>query len=124
MSYKPGDLTKGAAKAGIDVARGARRKVFEQAAGRGVNWWQLPLPGQLAALALFREDLREFNLYDTEFVEQNGGSSGAAVVSEPPPYRTYDGSQTDPENPIMGKTGTRFGRNVPPDVTYPDEQSR
>src|SRR5947209_179907 len=120
MSYKPGDLTKGAAKAGIDVARGARRKVFEQAAGRGVNWWQLPLPGQLAALALFREDLREFNLYDTETPE-NG--AGAAVVSEPPPYRSYDGAQTDPENPMMGQTGTRFGRNVPPEATIPDEQS-
>src|SRR5436305_13842535 len=127
MSYKPGDITKGAAsKAGdaaLGAARTARRKVFEEAAEHGVHWWKLPLPGQLAALALFREDLREFNLYDTEFVEHNGGSSGAAVVSEPPPYRTYDGSQTDPENPNMGKTGTRFGRNVPPDVTYPDEQS-
>jgi Animal haem peroxidase len=127
MSYRPGDITKGAvSKTGetaLGAARAARRKVFEEAAERGVHWWKLPLPAQLAALAMFREDLREFNLYDTEFVEQNGGSSGAAVVSEPPPYRTYDGSQTDPENPNMGKTGTRFGRNVPPEASYPDEQS-
>jgi hypothetical protein len=117
-SYKPGDITKGAAKGAVDVARGARRKVFEEAGKHGVNWWDLPLPAQMATLALFREDLREFNLYDTETPE-NGG----AVTSEPPPYRTYDCSQTDPQNPAMGKTGMRFGRNVPPEATFPDEQS-
>lgn len=124
MAYKPGDLTKGAvskaAGTTLDTARGLRRKVFEEAGRRGVNWWGLPLPAQLAALALFREDLREFNLYDTETPE-NG--AGAAVTSEPPPYRSYDGSQTDPDNPSMGKTGTRFGRNIPLKSTYPEEQS-
>ncbi|MBV9311595.1 MAG: hypothetical protein JOZ73_12220, partial [Solirubrobacterales bacterium] len=128
MPYKPGDITRGAVgKAGgaaLGAARTTRRRAFDEASKRGVHWWNLPLPGQIAALAMFREDLREFNLYDTEFVEQNGGSgNGTAVVSEPPPYRTYDGAQTDPGNPNMGKTGTRFGRNVPPDTTYPEEQS-
>src|SRR5437763_184620 len=87
---------------------------------RVANWWELPLPAQLLQLAHFREDLRRFNLYDTE-APANG--DGAAVMSEPPPYRTYDGSQTDPENPTMGKSGTRFGRNLPPETTYPTEQS-
>jgi hypothetical protein len=87
---------------------------------RYTDWWELPLPGQLLQLAHSREDLRRFNLYDTEQPE-NG--SGVAVTSEPPAYRTYDGSQTDPTSPAMGKTGTRFGRNVPLDVTYPEEQS-
>jgi hypothetical protein len=112
MPYKPGDLTKGAARqvlrTGLDVV------------DRHTKWWDLPLPAQLLQLAHFREDLRRFNLYDTEKPE-NG--SGVAVTAEPPQYRTYDGSQTDPENPAMGKTGTRFGRNVPIEVTYPEEQS-
>jgi hypothetical protein len=86
---------------------------------RQKEWWELPLPAQLLQLAHFREDLRRFNLYDTEFVE-NGG---AAAVAEPPKYRTYDGSQTDPANPSMGKTGSRFGRNVPLEATHPREQS-
>ncbi len=110
-SYKPGDITKGVvqrvARSGLDLV------------DRGVDWWQLPLPAQLLQLAHFREDLRRFNLYDTEAPE-NG--SGVAVTAEPPAYRTYDGSQTDPEHPAMGKTGTRFGRNVPLDATYPEEQ--
>src|SRR5207253_1394165 len=113
MDYKPGDLTK-------SVARGARRKVFEEV-GKHKNWWEFPLPAQLAALALFREDLREFNLYDTEAPE-NGGAT--AVTNEPPPpYRTYDGSHTDPDNPAMGRSGMRFGRNMPPEMTVPQEQS-
>jgi Animal haem peroxidase len=99
----------------------ARRKVFEEV-GKHVSWWELPLPAQLAALAGFREDLRQFNLYDTESPVGNGDGS-VATVAPPPPYRTYDGSQTDPENPKMGKTGMRFGRNMPPEATLPEEQS-
>src|ERR1700757_2006811 len=104
MPYKPGDLTKGAA---TRVVRTALDAVDKQK-----DWWELPLPLQLAQLAHFREDLRRFNLYDTEEPEAGGGT---AVVSEPPPYRTYDGASTDPEHPRMGQTGTRFGRNVPPE---------
>jgi hypothetical protein len=111
MPYKPGDLTRGAARrvvrSGLDVV------------DRAAEWWKLPLPAQLLQLAHFREDLRRFNLYDTE-APTNGE---VAVVSEPPPYRTYDGAQTDPANPAMGKTGARFGRNVPIEATYPEEQS-
>lgn len=81
MPYKPGDLTKGvvgaAAGASKDVATAARRRVFEEA-GKHVNWWELPLPLQLAALAAFREDLREFNLYD---VEEPVGSAGADPIA-------------------------------------------
>lgn len=119
MPYEPGDLSKGVARGALDLARGARRQVFEQA-GKYVNWWELPLPAQLGALAAFREDLREFNLYDTESPEDG---DGAVVTAEPPPYRTYDGAQTDPENPRMGMTGTRFGRNVPVEATWPQQQS-
>jgi hypothetical protein len=100
-----------------------RRKVFEEV-GKHVSWWELPLPAQLAALSGFREDLRQFNLYDTETPEPNGdGDAAVATAAPPPPYRTYDGSHTDPESPNMGKTGMRFGRNVPPETTYPEQQS-
>jgi heme peroxidase len=103
-----------------DPIGSVRRKVFEEV-GKHVSWWELPLPAQLAALAGFREDLREFNLYDTEAPENGAGS--VATSASPPPYRTYDGSQTDPDHPDMGKTGMRFGRNMPPENTYPQEQS-
>jgi hypothetical protein len=99
--------------------RKARRKAFEEI-GKHKNWWEFPLPAQLAALSLFREDLREFNLYDTE---QPAEGEVATKNGELPPFRTYDGSRTDPQNPDMGKTGMRFGRNMPIEVTYPQEQS-
>ena len=80
-----------------------RRKVFEEV-GKHVSWWELPLPAQLAALAGFRDDLRQFNLYDTETPEPNGDGDGAvATAAPPPPYRTYDGSHTDPEQPGHGQ---------------------
>jgi hypothetical protein len=94
--------------------------VFEEV-GKHVSWWELPLPAQLAALGGFREDLREFNLYDTETPENGAGE--VSTAAPPPPYRTYDGSHTDPDNPNMGKTGMRFGRNMPPEASYPQEQS-
>jgi hypothetical protein len=103
-----------------DPIGSVRRKVFEEV-GKHVSWWELPLPAQLAALAGFRDDLREFNLYDTETPENGGGA--VATSAPPPPFRTYDGSQTDPDHPDMGKTGMRFGRNMPPETTYPQEQS-
>ena len=112
MTYKPGDLTKGVVQRVVRTGLDAVDRVAE--------WWELPLPAQLLQLAHFREDLRRFNLYDTEQVE-NGG--GVAVVAEPPRHRAYDGSQTDPDNPSMGKTGTRFGRNVPLEATLPEEQT-
>jgi hypothetical protein len=85
------------------------------------EWWELPLPVALLNLSAFREDLRHFNLYDTE--QWEGGNGGGAAVAAPPKFRTYDGSQTDPNNPRMGQTGTHFGRNVPTEVTWPEEQS-
>jgi hypothetical protein len=104
-----------------DPIGSVRRRVFEEV-GKHVSWWELPLPAQLAALAGFRDDLREFNLYDTETAEENGAGA-VATAAPPPPYRTYDGSHTDPADPNMGKTGMRFGRNMPPATTYPHEQS-
>ena len=54
-----------------------------------LSWWELPLPAQLAALAGFRDDLRQFNLYDTEAPEPNGDGDGAGRPPlRRPPYRT------------------------------------
>ncbi len=111
MPYKPGDLTRGAARRAVRTGLDAIDRI--------ADWWELPLPAQLLQLAHFREDLRRFNLYDTEQAENGAG----APAGDLPEHRTYDGSQTDPHQPAMGRTGTRFGRNVPPEVTLPDEQS-
>src|SRR2546423_2522372 len=79
------------------------------------NWWELPKPLALLNLRAFRDELRSYNLYDTR--APNGDP---AATEDLPPYRTYDGSQTDPVDPQMGMVGTRFGRNAPADATAPE----
>jgi hypothetical protein len=83
---------------------------------RARDWWELPKPLALLNLRAFRDELREYNLYDTRAPKANGG----LPVSELPKHRTYDGSYQDPEDPEMGMVGSRFGRNAPPDATGPE----
>jgi hypothetical protein len=94
--------------------------VFSQI-NRAREWWQLPKPLALLNLRAFRDDLREFNLYDTR--PSNGGGT-PATAEKLPKYRTYDGSLQDPLDPEMGMVGTRFGRNAPTDATAPEEMPR
>ncbi len=85
---------------------------------RTFRWHKLPVPLGLLALVGLRMRLRERNLYDT--------SSASPVEVSPPDNgrhltaRTADGAFNDLENPAMGSSGTRFGRNVPVELTYPD----
>ena len=80
------------------------------------GWHRLPLPVGLFALEFIRARLRRENLYDT------------GLVQEPPPappdvdVRTLDGSYNDLQRPAMGSLGTRFGRNVPLERTFPDSE--
>ena len=93
------------------------------AAFRQVNrvrdWWELPLPAALLNLRAYRDDLREFNLYDTR--APSNGETVEALIDSLPKHRTYDGSLQDPFDPEMGRVGTRFGRNAPTDATAPEE---
>ena len=85
---------------------------------RTFRWHKLPLPLGLLTLVGLRMRLRQRNLYDT--------SSASPVKVSPPDNgrhltaRTADGAFNDLENPAMGSARTRFGRNVPVELTYPD----
>jgi len=98
-------------------------KLYDTAAeviDRRVGWDKLPTPLGLAVLAGLRDTLRKRNLYDT--------SSQPAVNTPPvgPPdprnltRRTVDGTYNDLEQPSMGMAGSRFGRNIPIEHTFPD----
>ncbi len=85
-----------------------------------VPWYKLPEPLGLIELIGIRNTLRQDNLYDTSRMP-------ATHPAQPPPYeqkfvteRTPDGSWNDLEHPEMGMAGTRFGRNVPIEDTWPD----
>lgn len=93
-----------------------------QLVDRRVGWDKLPTPLGLAVLVGVRNVLRRENLYDT--------SHEAAV--DPPPVpapdpryrtaRTPDGSYNDLDDPAMGMAGSRFGRNVPIERTWPEPE--
>jgi Animal haem peroxidase len=109
---------------------------------RRFGWHRLPLPLGIIALAEMRNRLRERNLFDTGqptglSVPQSADDpeaarylTGALTVpsngdGEGPRYMTsrmIDGTFNDLENPLMGSTGTRFGRNFEPAHTFPEQE--
>jgi len=80
---------------------------------RSVGWDKLPVPLGLLALIGLRDELRAHNLYSTY-------DGPPPVVPDPvnPRFtaRTVDGSFNDLSMPSMGMAGSRFGRNVPPEL--------
>jgi hypothetical protein len=90
-----------------------------EALDRRFRWHKLPVPLGLLTLVGLRMRLRESNLHDTS----------STPASKPLPAkggrhltaRTADGTYNDLEDPVMGSAGTRFGRNVPVELTYPED---
>ncbi len=85
------------------------------------GWDKLPTFLGIPILIGVRDVLRKQNLFDT---------TGQPAVNPPPvdaydghvlTTRTADGTYNDLENPAMGMAGSRFGRNVPIEDTYPEE---
>jgi heme peroxidase len=92
---------------------------------RLTGWYRLPKALGLAVLAGLRQRLRAYNLFDT----------GRGAADQPPPAltvvdsgftaaRTLDGTHNDLRDPLMGSIGSRFGRNVAPELTYPEPGDR
>jgi hypothetical protein len=89
---------------------------------RRVGWHRLPQPLALPILAAMRERLREKNLHDTgrppELVLNESEAEQARHLTS----RFLVGTHTDVEDPLMGTVGTRFGRNVPLEHTFPETE--
>ncbi|HZZ95629.1 MAG TPA: peroxidase family protein [Jatrophihabitantaceae bacterium] len=85
-----------------------------------IPWYRMPKVLGLVDLIGLRNTLRQQNLYDCSRLP-------ATNPVQPPDYdetfltqRNPDGSWNDLEHPEMGMAGTRFGRNVPFEETWPD----
>jgi hypothetical protein len=85
-----------------------------------IGWPNLPKPLGLLVLIGERIRLREKNLYDTESLPKLPQPEPKAPDSSYLTQRTLDGTFNDLDVPSMGSVGTRFGRNVPNEFTYPD----
>jgi hypothetical protein len=90
------------------------------AVDRSIGWHRLPRPLGILTLAGLRTRLRERNLHDTgvptasdELMQKAGDPAWTSA-------RTIDGTLNDLGQPLMGSIGTRFGRNVPVDQTWPE----
>jgi len=89
---------------------------------RRYGWDRLPWPLGLVTLIGLRNRLREKNLYDT-----GRGPLDKPDVSVHPRYvtaRTLDGTYNDLDEPLMGSLGSRFGRNVPLELTAREPEDR
>ncbi|WP_084459211.1 peroxidase family protein [Mycolicibacterium houstonense] len=133
------------APATVTAAWSALRSAVAAAAARlaqwidqSVGWTRLPKTIGLAVLIGLRHQLRTSNLYAAEPAPAPlsgpvgtsiGGTAatsmgGTAAVGEYLVARTRDGSYNDLSDPRMGAVGCRFGRNVPPEYSYPESAQR
>ena len=82
---------------------------------RRYGWDKLPRPIAMLTLIGLRNRLRQKNLYDT-----GRGPLDRPDVNDHPRHltaRTLDGTFNDLDDPLMGSLGSRFGRNVPLELT-------
>jgi len=90
--------------------------VFDKVRDR--EWFELPAAIGGPKLFEARNELREKNLHDTE--EPPHPKAQTSAPADAVTGRTADGSNNDLSCPLMGKAGTRFGRNTPISQTFPD----
>jgi hypothetical protein len=91
-----------------------------QAIDGAIGWDRLPTPLGLMVLVGLRNLLRKHNLHDTSNLP-------AVETPQVPPSdasletaRAPDGTHNDVTQPSMGMAGSRFGRNVPIERTFPE----
>ncbi|WKG06622.1 peroxidase family protein [Mycolicibacterium sp. HK-90] len=106
-------LRSGSATAGARIA---------QLIDQSVGWARLPKAIGLAVLVGLRHQLRTSNLYAAE--PAPAPLTGPVDVGDYLVARTRDGSYNDLTDPRMGAVGCRFGRNVPPEHSYPESAQR
>src|SRR5918999_829573 len=76
-------------------------------------WYKLPTVLAIPGLLEIRNDLRKYNLHDTEEPPLAKRGPNEPVPEEVKAARTIDGSWNDLSCPMMGAAKRRFGRNFP-----------
>jgi hypothetical protein len=91
---------------------------------RWIGWSRLPTPLAILVLIGLRNQLREHNLYSTGRGPQDAPPGQDPNVDNRFYARMGNGTFNDLDDPLMGSLSSRFGRNVPPERTYPEEETR
>jgi heme peroxidase len=90
---------------------------------RRIGWDKVPRPLGFLVILGVQNLLRQRSLYDT--AEQPAANAPPVGPFEPSYLvgRTVDGTYNDLDDPAMGMAGSRFGRNVPIEHTFPEPAS-
>src|SRR5437763_2179741 len=97
---------------------------FTEGVDRRIGWDKLPWPLGLLVVLGVRFKLRATNLYDSGRGPLDVPPAGDEWHADHLTARTIDGTYNDLEDPLMGGLGSRFGRNVPPEHSFPDPDDR
>jgi hypothetical protein len=84
-----------------------------------VGWYRMPKWPGLLVLVGVRNRLRQHNLVDTRPIPAQNEAPLPPFDARFTTERTADGTYNDLSDPPMGRAGSRFGRNVPLDCTWP-----
>ncbi|MFF0492651.1 peroxidase family protein [Nocardia sp. NPDC004068] len=95
-----------------------------EAVDHRVGWSGLPMPLGLAVLVGLRSRMRRHNLFDTGTGKSDPLPVDPETAEARRGARTLDGTYNDLRAPRTGSLGCRFGRNFPPEYTYPEEDER
>ncbi|MCV7352709.1 hypothetical protein H7K15_21520 [Mycobacterium parmense] len=106
------------------MTRARRLARLAEATDRLVGWYRLPKPLGLAVLIGLRQRLRADNLFDTGRGAADRPPTTLAGRTDFKTARTLDGTHNDLRDPLMGSIGSRFGRNVAPELTHPEPTER
>lgn len=85
-------------------------------------WHKYPTVVAVPTLAGLRVNMRRENLFDTETAPQPTTPEPAPGEMDVREARTANGSYNDLGEPWMGMAGARFGRNMPIERTFGEEQ--
>ena len=98
-------------------------RIYDRAAeelDRSVGWDKVPTPLGLLILIGLRNILRQQNLHDTTHEPAINQPAIEPMQARYLTERTADGTYNDLENSAMGMAGSRFGRNIPIESTFPE----
>ena len=86
------------------------------------GWDKVPTPLGLLILIGLRNILRQKNLYDTTHEPAINQPAIEPMQASYLTARTADGTHNDLNNAAMGMAGSRFGRNIPIEYTFPEPE--
>jgi hypothetical protein len=97
---------------------------FAEKVDRSFGWSRLPTIAAIPVLIGLRDRLRAKNLYDTGRGPLDKPPFEDPDVSRHLGARMINGTYNDLDDPLMGSLGSRFGRNVPLEHAYPEDEKR